>query len=51
MAVSLLFFGEQAPLPWLAASLVTLGLAVWLAERPTPNGAAKRSSRDRENGL
>lgn len=33
VVVSLLFFGEQAPLPWLAASLVTLGAAVWLAER------------------
>ncbi len=36
VAVSLLFFGEEAPLPWLAASLVTLGLAVWLAERREP---------------
>jgi drug/metabolite transporter (DMT)-like permease len=34
VAVSLVVFGEPAPLPWLAASLVTLGVAVWLAERP-----------------
>lgn len=33
VAVSLVVFGEQAPLGWLAASLVVLGLAVWLAER------------------
>lgn len=33
VAVSLLVFGESAPLPWLGASLVTLGLAVWIAER------------------
>ncbi len=45
VAVSLLFFGEQAPLPWLAASLVTLGVAVWLAERPAPDAAAKNRAR------
>jgi drug/metabolite transporter (DMT)-like permease len=44
VAVSLLFFGEQAP-PWLAASLVTLGVAVWLAERPAPDAAAKNRAR------
>ena len=32
VVVSLAFFGEQAPLPWLAASLLTMGVAVWLAE-------------------
>lgn len=31
--VSLVVFGEQAPLGWLAASLVVMGVAVWLAER------------------
>ena len=45
VAVSLLFFGEQAPLPWLAASLVTLGVAVWLAERPAPDAGAKNRAR------
>jgi drug/metabolite transporter (DMT)-like permease len=33
VAVSLLFFGEQAQLPLLAASLALLGAAVWIAER------------------
>jgi drug/metabolite transporter (DMT)-like permease len=42
--VSLLFFGETAPLPWLAASLVTLGVAVWLAERAPARTAADKST-------
>lgn len=33
VVVSLLVFGEQAPLGWLAASLVVLAAAVWLAEK------------------
>lgn len=33
VAVSLLFFGETAPLPWLVASLATMAGAVWLAEK------------------
>jgi len=33
VAVALLFFGEQASLPSLLASLAVLGAAVWLAER------------------
>ncbi len=33
VACSLLFFGESADLPRLAASLVLLGAAVWLAEK------------------
>lgn len=33
VVVSLVVFGEEAPLGWLAASLVVLGFAVWLAER------------------
>jgi drug/metabolite transporter (DMT)-like permease len=33
VACALLVFGEQARLPWLAASLVLMGAAVWLAER------------------
>lgn len=32
VACALLVFGEQANLPWLAASLLVLGAAVWLAE-------------------
>jgi drug/metabolite transporter (DMT)-like permease len=31
---SLLFFHEQANVPWLLASLALLGLAVWLVQRP-----------------
>jgi drug/metabolite transporter (DMT)-like permease len=34
VAVALFVFGESASLPWLAVSLVLLGAAVWLAERP-----------------
>jgi drug/metabolite transporter (DMT)-like permease len=33
VACSLLFFGERASLPWLAASLGLMGVAVWLAQR------------------
>lgn len=33
VACSLLFFGERASLPWLAASLALMGVAVWLAQR------------------
>jgi drug/metabolite transporter (DMT)-like permease len=33
VAVSVIAFGEQAPLPWLIASLATLGIAVWLTRR------------------
>jgi drug/metabolite transporter (DMT)-like permease len=33
VAVALLFFGEQANLPWLIVSLVIMGFAVWLAEK------------------
>lgn len=33
VAVSLIFFGEQAHLPSLAASLVLMGTAVWLAQK------------------
>lgn len=44
VVVSLLFFGEEAPLPWLAASLVTLGVAVWLAERVPTRADANRST-------
>ena len=36
VAVSLLFFHEKASVPVLAASLITLGLAVWLAEKNPP---------------
>jgi drug/metabolite transporter (DMT)-like permease len=36
VAVALFVFGESASLPWLAVSLVLLGAAVWLAERPPP---------------
>jgi drug/metabolite transporter (DMT)-like permease len=36
VAVALFAFGESASLPWLAVSLVLLGAAVWLAERPPP---------------
>ncbi len=36
VACALLFFGEQANLPWLAVSLLLLGGAVWLAERKNP---------------
>ena len=34
VAVALIFFGEQAHLPSLFASLATMGLAVWLAGAP-----------------
>lgn len=44
VVVSLLFFGETAPLPWLAASLVTLGVAAWLADRPATRAGAEKSS-------
>jgi drug/metabolite transporter (DMT)-like permease len=44
VVISLLFFGETAPLPWLAASLATLGVAVWLAERTTARSGAGRTS-------
>jgi len=44
VVVSLLFFGETAPLPWLAASLVTLGVAVWLAERAPARAEANKST-------
>lgn len=38
---SLLFFGEQANLPRLAASLALMGVAVWLAKKkPAPDGTA-----------
>ena len=33
VVVALLFFGEQASLPWLAGSLALMGAAVWLAEK------------------
>jgi drug/metabolite transporter (DMT)-like permease len=36
VAVALLLFGESASLPVLALSLLLLGAAVWLAERPSP---------------
>lgn len=36
VAVALLLFGESASLPALALSLLLLGAAVWLAERPSP---------------
>ena len=38
VACALLFFGEQASLPWLAASLALMGAAVWLAERRRSTG-------------
>lgn len=44
VVVSLLFFGETAPLPWLAAGLATLGVAVWLAEQPTARSEAGKTS-------
>jgi hypothetical protein len=33
VAVSLIFFGEQAHTPSLLASLAVMGIAVWLAEK------------------
>jgi drug/metabolite transporter (DMT)-like permease len=37
VACSVVFFGEKASLPRLAGSLLIMGLAVWLAERSTPD--------------